>query len=234
MSASSHVPPHSVEHHLRVAYADYDRAIRTLVPHYDEMLATGLELLAALAPSDARVLDVGGGTGALSEAVLRGLPGVSVTLLDIDPQMLAQARARLAPFGPRVTLQEGSFHDPLPPSDAVVASLALHHIGDLDTKMRLYAVIRDSLAVGGLFLNLDATVSADPAITAHTFARWAAFMGEHGIDEATARRHFAEWAVEDRYFSLHQELGALARAGFAEPECFWRRGSQTIYGGLRR
>ena len=59
------------------------------------MLATGLELLAALAPSDARVLDLGGGTGALSEAVLRGLPGVSVTLLDIDTQMLAQARARL-------------------------------------------------------------------------------------------------------------------------------------------
>ena len=234
MSTSSHAPTHSVERHLHVASDEYDRAIRTLVPHYDEMFSTALECLGALAPSDARILDVGGGTGALSEVVLRGLPDVSVTLLDIDPQMLAQARARLAPFEKRASLREGSFLDPLPRSDAVIAALALHHIGDLDTKVRVYTAIHDSLPAGGLFLNLDATVSADPTLREYTFARWAAFMREHGIDEPTAYRNFAEWAVEDRYFSVHEELGALARAGFREPECFWRRGSQSICGGLRR
>jgi ubiquinone/menaquinone biosynthesis C-methylase UbiE len=223
--------PHSVAQHLHVAANDYDRAIRTLVPHYDEMIATALALLDALVAPGARFLDLGGGTGALSDAILRARPGAHVTLLDVDVQMLAQARARLARFGERVTFVQASFHDPLPRADAVVASLALHHIDALDAKARVYAAIRAALPPGGLLLNLDATVSADPVLAAQTFDAWAAAMGAHGIDDATARGHFADWAQEDRYFSLHEELGALARAGFAHPECFWRRAPQTIYGG---
>jgi tRNA (cmo5U34)-methyltransferase len=225
--------PHSVAEHLHVAADDYDRAIVTFVPHYQEMIATALELLAALVPAPAHVLDLGGGTGALSEAVLRARPEAHVTVLDIDAQMLEQARARLARFAGRVAFLQASFHDPLPPADAVVASLSLHHIGELAAKVRVYAAIRACLPAGGLFLNLDATVSSDPTLRAQTFATWASGMAAHGIDEASAYRHFAEWAREDRYFSLHEELGALAQAGFAEPECFWRRAPQTIYGGRR-
>ena len=58
--------------------------IRRFIPYYDDMLATGVELLAALAPPDARILDLGGGTGALSAAVLGGLPEARVTVLDVD------------------------------------------------------------------------------------------------------------------------------------------------------
>jgi ubiquinone/menaquinone biosynthesis C-methylase UbiE len=222
--------PHSVAQHLHVAADDYDRAIRTLVPHYDEMIATALGLLDALVPAGARFLDLGGGTGALSDAILSARPGAHVTLLDVDVQMLAQARTRLGRFGERVSFVQASFHDPLPPADAVVASLALHHIDALDAKTRVYAAIRACLPAGGLLLNLDATVSADPVLAAQTFDAWAAAMGEHGIDDATARAHFAAWSKEDRYFSLHEELAALARAGFAQPECFWRRAPETIYG----
>src|SRR3984957_6716739 len=125
---------HSVKRHLDVDADGYDVQIRRLIPHYDEMIATGVELLAALAPSDAHVLDLGGGTGALSAAVLDGLPGARVTMLDVDREMLAEARRRLARYGYRVEFQAGSFLDPLPAADAVVASLALHHVHDLATK----------------------------------------------------------------------------------------------------
>jgi SAM-dependent methyltransferase len=65
------------------------------------MIATSVEALAALAPADAHVLDLGGGTGALSWAVLDGLPGARVTVLDVDADMLAEARRRLAGFADR-------------------------------------------------------------------------------------------------------------------------------------
>src|SRR5438477_7984326 len=100
------MPPggtHSVKRHLDVSTDDYDVQIRRFIPHYDEMLTTGVELLAALAPPDGRVLDLGGGTGALASAVLDGLPGVHVTVLDVDPDMLDEARRRLARFGDRVS-----------------------------------------------------------------------------------------------------------------------------------
>jgi len=224
---------HSVKRHLDVDADAYDVEIRRLIPDYDDMLATGVEVLAALAPPAAHVLDLGGGTGGLSAAVLAALPQARVTVLDVDADMLAQARRRLAGFGERVAFREGSFLDALPAADAVVASLALHHVHDLGEKTDLYRAIHAALARGGVFLNLDAAVSDTPRCNALVFDRMAARMTEHGIDGAQARGHFAAWSQEDRYFPLDAELAALRGAGFAEVECFWRRGLSAICCGLR-
>jgi tRNA (cmo5U34)-methyltransferase len=224
---------HSVKRHLDVDAAGYDVQIRRFIPHYDDMIGTGVELLGVLTPSDGHVLDLGGGTGALSAAVLDGLPGVRVTVLDIDRDMLDEARRRLARYGDRVAFQAGSFFDPLPTADAVVASLALHHVRDLATKTTLYGAIHDTLVPGGVLLNLDSAITEDGRLNAVLFQRWADRMADHGITEAQARAHFAAWADEDRYFPLSAELNALREAGFAEVECFWRRGPSAITCGLR-
>ncbi|MHB8692267.1 MAG: class I SAM-dependent methyltransferase [Solirubrobacteraceae bacterium] len=108
----------SVKRHLDVDAEGYDVQIRRFIPHYDDMIATGVELLAALAPADGHVLDLGGGTGALSSAVPDGLPGVRVTIVDVDADMLGTARRRLARFPDRVVFHEGSFLDPLPAANA--------------------------------------------------------------------------------------------------------------------
>lgn len=224
---------HSVEQHLGLKIEDYDREIRRLVPHYDELVSEGLELLRRLAPARAVVLDVGSGTGRMAAAVLDALPETRVVLLDVDATTLGEAKKRLVSAGARADFVLGSFLEPLPRCDAVVASLSLHHIRDLDTKTRVYRAIRDSLPPGAPFLNLDATVSSDPTISKLTFDRWAAAMAMHGIEDATARQHFSDWASEEHYFSLADELAALRSAGFTNPEVFWRRGPLAIYGGLR-
>jgi tRNA (cmo5U34)-methyltransferase len=224
---------HSVKRHLDVDADGYDVQIRRLIPHYDEMIATGVELLAALALPDGHVLDLGGGTGALSCAVLDALPGVRVTLLDVDADMLGEARRRLARFADRVSFQEGSFLDALPAADAVVASLALHHVHDLQTKTALYHAIYATLSPGGVLVNLDAAVTEGARLRELGFDRWAARMGGHGITDAQARSHFAAWADEDHYFPLDVELRAPREAGFDEVECFWRRELSAVTCGLR-
>ncbi len=197
------------------------------------MLTTGVEVLAALAPADGHVLDLGGGTGSLSSAVLAGLPSARVTVLDVDPDMLAEARRRLSGFGDRVSFAEASFLDPLPAADAVVASLALHHVHDLEAKTALYAAIHDALSPGGAFLNLDAAVTEGSRLNRLVFDRMAERMADHGISNAEARGHFAAWADEDRYFPVDAELGALRKAGFDEVECFWRRGLSAVTCAVR-
>jgi tRNA (cmo5U34)-methyltransferase len=224
---------HSVEQHLGMRVEDYDREIRRLVPHYDELVSEGMALLGALTVPDARILDVGSGTGRFAAAILAGMPRARVVLLDLDPEMLDHARARLVAHGDRASFVHGSFLDPLPACDAVVASLSLHHVKDLATKERAYRAIHDALPPGAPFLSLDASVPSDPALHELAMARWAEHMGAHGIDEPTARRHFSEWAREERYFSVPEELSALARAGFASPECFWRKGPLAILGACR-
>lgn len=224
---------HSVKRHLDVDADAYDVAIRRFIPHYDDMLATGVEVIAALAPPDARVLDLGGGTGALSAAVLSGMPEARVTVLDVDTAMLGEARRRLGRFGERVEFVEASFLDPLPPADVMMASLALHHVHDLDAKTDVYRAIHAALTPRGVFVNLDAAIAEGPRLNALAFDRWAAGMAAHGITDAEARRHFAAWADEDRYFPLDAELAALRRAGFAEVDCVWRRAGSAVCCALR-
>lgn len=224
---------HSVERHLSLSIGDYDREIRRLVAHYDEMVTEGLAVVKALVAADARIVDLGTGTGRLAEALARALPDARVTALDVDPGALDVARTRLAAFGDRVTMLQRSFAEPLPTCDAVVASLSLHHVHDLGEKTAVYRSIHEALVPGGALVVLDATVSADPRLSALTFARWAETMAGHGIDAAAAHEHFASWSKEDRYFPLAAELDALARAGFPHPECFWRRGPVSVYGAIK-
>src|SRR5262249_38672976 len=110
----------SVKPPFQVDADTYAVEIRRFIAYYDDMIGTAVELVAALAPADGHLLDLGGGTGALSYALLEALPGVRVTVLDVDPDMLGEARRRLATFDDRVDFRQGSFLDPLPTADAVV------------------------------------------------------------------------------------------------------------------
>ena len=225
---------HSVSGHLKLRVEEYDELIRRLVPAYPAMRPVQLALLElALREGKGRILDLGGGTGALAAAIAREFPLVEVEIWDTDPEMLKVARERCREFGDRVCYVERSFAGPLPPCDAVAACIALHHVKDLAVKAGIYRNIFAALRPGGIFVNADTAVCVTPALRDHAFRLWADSMRPHGISEAEARRHFASWAHEDYYPPLIVELRMLADAGFAEPECFWREAAAVVFGAIR-
>lgn len=226
---------HSVEGHLKLNVADYDKLIRQLVPGYAAMREAHMALLRKLLPADRRtlVLDLGGGTGALAEAVAETLPKAEVEIWDIDRSMLGVARARCARFGPRVRYVERSFAEPLSPCDAVVACIALHHVKDMAAKGAIYRNIFTALKPGGVFLNADTAIAAGGRLREFSYQEWVDAMAPHGITEAQARAHFASWAQEDYYPPLLTELKLVESAGFADPECFWRGIPFLIFGGIK-
>ena len=227
---------HTVSGHLKLRVAEYDELIRQLVPAYAPMRPVQLDLLALALPQDGagqRVLDLGGGTGALAAAIAGRFPAATVEIWDTDPEMLAVARERCAAFGGRVEYVARSFTEPLPACDAVAACIALHHVKDVAVKGAIYRNIFAALRPGGIFVNADTAVPATPALRDHAFGLWARAMRAHGIDEKAAYAHFASWAHEDYYPPLITELRLLAAAGFAEPECFWRDAAAVVFGAMR-
>jgi tRNA (cmo5U34)-methyltransferase len=226
---------HSVEGHLKLNVADYDRLIRQLVPGYAAMRGAHIALLRKILPVDRRllVLDLGGGTGALAEAVAEALPLAEVEIWDIDRAMLGVARQRCARFGARVRYIERSFAEPLTPCDAVVACIALHHVKDMAAKGAIYRNVHAALKPGGAFLNADLAIAAGGTLREFSYAEWIRAMAPHGINETQARAHFASWAQEDYYPPLATELRLLAEGGFADPECFWREIPCLILGGMK-
>ena len=219
---------HSVSSHLRLDTMEYDRIIRTYIPHYDESRRVQLDLLAAaLAPGAIQIIDLGGGTGSLAEAILDRFSQCAVLVRDIDREMLSLAQARLSRFGNRFEVEAGSFDAPLPRVDVVLAAFALHHIRNLNEKTQVYRRIRHSIRPGGVFLNADA-VSGPFWRTLRD--EWAAFMAGNGFTLEQAYQNLDDWAAEDTYFSAHEELCAMAEGGFEQPECFWRLGPVAILG----
>jgi tRNA (cmo5U34)-methyltransferase len=79
-----------------------------------------------------------------------------VLVRDIDREMLSVAQARLSRFGNRFEVEVGSFDNPLPRVDAVLAACALHHIRNLNEKTGVYRRIREAIRSGGVLLNADA------------------------------------------------------------------------------
>ena len=212
---------HRVRSHLRIATETYDEIIRRFIPGYEAMLARAAAEVAAVSP--ALALDVGAGTGALAAALLERSEIGRVELLDVDAEMLDQARERLGHHGDRVGFTLGSYHDPLPACDAVASSLALHHIPTLAMKRALFERVHDALPAGGVLVNADANMPEDRAGRERLFRFWADHLVASGIDEAQAWRHFEDWSEEDTYLPLEDELAALADVGF-EAEQVWSTG----------
>ena len=221
---------HSVQQHLRIEIGAYDETIRRFLPHYDEMLDTAAAATAAITPE--RVIDLGAGTGSLSERVLDRTRTTIVELWDVDDSMLAVARTRLARFGARAELVHRSFDEPFPPCDAIMGSLSLHHIRNLEAKTRLYGRAAVALRPGGVLVTADITIPQEAPVNAAAYRFWADQLVAAGIDELQAWRHFEEWSGEDRYFSLEEELGAMTTAGL-EAKCLWRFGPSTVLGARR-
>jgi tRNA (cmo5U34)-methyltransferase len=224
---------HRVAGHLGVEADEYDRTIRTFIPAYDRMLATIVHWLEASVPAGGYIVDLGAGTGALSAAVLEGLPEVRVQLVDVDPNMLEAGAARCAAHAGRFDLRRGRFQEELPRCNAVVATLALHHVADNDEKQELFRAIHEALEPGGLVVVGDLLIHPEGPERRQMLRDWYAHMARHGITEEAADGHFAQWAEEDRYTALVEELEVIGAAGFPRPDCFWRDGGLAVYGGFK-
>lgn len=241
----------SVSSHLNIRIEEYDDLIRRFVPHYEEMLAAAAGTLGRLAspnPSAAgsggsppTIVDLGVGTGALAIRCLSVCPQANLIGIDADADMMAVARARLEISGEdsgegrpgSIRFSEGDFlRLSLPPADAVVACLALHHVPTEGAKRDLYARCFRALHPGGLFVSADCFTARDPELAARQREAWIQHL-ERTFTPAEARGHLAQWAEEDTYFPLSDEMQWVQDAGF-HPEVVWRRDGFAVLAGIRR
>ena len=102
-----------------------------------------------------RLLDIGCGTGTLLLEAARETPGVHLTGIDPDPQILSLARSKLQ--ASQVELVQASADQlPFPPRsfDVVVSTLVFHHLS-MESKRRAISEIARVLTAEGRFLLAD-------------------------------------------------------------------------------
>jgi SAM-dependent methyltransferase len=124
-----------------------------------------LDRMLAAAPFDRnaaiKVLDVGGGAGAVAEAVAQAFPLAEITLQDFSAPMLAQARERFAARAAKMRYVLCDLVDPnwdrkvAGPFDLAVSGIAIHNLREMSVITACYAAVRRLLRTGGCFLDYD-------------------------------------------------------------------------------
>lgn len=224
-----------------------------------------LHRIANLIPFDPdepiRVLDIGGGWGPVTSAVLEAFPKAQVMLHDFSEPMLSEARNRLAQYADDVSYVQSDLLSPEwtagidGPFHAVVSCIAIHNVRFPDRIRAIYHEIFPLVSPGGCFINLDRVASGQLAGRA---ARHAQLMERrHQIYEETGqwkpleevprpsefrgRPHaHGETRPEDQQrmathepATLVNQLRWLIEAGFDEADCFSRERDGVLLGAFR-
>ncbi len=212
----------SVASHLGISVREYDQRIRTFIPNYEELLD---ETAGTLDPSVRTIVDFGVGTGALSARCLRHAANARVIGVDADDTMLPLAKRRL---GDRATLAQGNFLSfELPRVDAVVATLALHHIRTRAVKLRLYERIHAALGRRGVMVSGDYHPSENKERALAERDMWLEHL-QKTYTRRKAAQFLKEWRHEDTYVPLRAEMALLEKAGFRTVDVIWRRGGFAV------
>ena len=215
--------------HLGIKLGEYDAVIRTLIPHYEELVGAAGGVVAAVARTAPVVVDLGTGTGALVQRVLKARPKARLIGIDEDAGMLATATKRLRG---RITTIEGNFEQaPLPRCDVISASFALHHIRTARRKAVMYRRCHTALRPGGIIVSADCCLASDRRLRQRDRAAWVAHL-QVNYSRAKAEGFLRAWAKEDVYFTLNREVEMLSDAGFTV-ETVFRKDCFAVVVGIK-
>ncbi|OLZ58069.1 class I SAM-dependent methyltransferase [Amycolatopsis keratiniphila] len=221
----------------------WERLMARYQPGREQAIERVIDLIAARCDGRApRVLDVGGGTGTLCSRLLARFPEAEVTLVDLDPVMLAIAGASLPSSVEvvRADLRDPGWTGLLPHSgyDAVLAIMALHYLPP-DRLTALYAELAGLVRAGGFVANVDDMPETEAVASASDDGSWDAWWDQVAADPVLGpavverARLFGDSSSAEWHPPAAWHLRALKAWPVGEPAVAWRDGAQAAVVAFR-
>lgn len=223
-----------LKEHFNDAAEGYDDLINKTLIDYDEMITALINAIPDT-KTNPRVLDLGCGTGNITKKVLERFPEAHVTCLDLSDKMIEQAKEKLADYD-NIEYVNGDFTiiDIIDKYDAIISSLALHHIATDEDKKEMYKHIYEALENDGVFYNADVIKANSPYNKKLNDKMNEKYMQKNGLTTDEMNDHKQKKEDNDIPITLIKHLKLLEEVGFEEIDVIWKHYTNAVYGGTRK
>lgn len=208
-----------VEEAFNNAANNYDNLRSNIIPNMQQYYNTAIEL--TLNFTNPKILDLGAGTGILTQLLHNKHPQSEITLVDISNQMLTIAKNKFKNIKHFKYIEDDylkmNFNDNY---DIIISSLSIHHLED-DEKYQLYEKIFKHLNNGGIFINAD-EVKGPTKVTEQIYKNketdylFEQNLSNNQIDEILYRRTL------DKPATLHDNIQWLINIGYSNVDVFYK------------
>lgn len=224
----------NVKQHFEQEAEEFDTIIQKLIPYYDQMLDALIYAIPFEESQAIRVIDLGCGTGTIAKRVKSYYLKANITCLDIADNMLEMAKLKLKNQSD-IKYISGNFETLEWPGtfDAVLSSLALHHLVTDADKQRFYKSACDHMNPGGVFINADVVLGSNEDVQAMYMDKWKSFMRKQVSQQEIDNKWIPKYHDEDKPAQLADHLKWLEEAGFSDVDVIWKYYNYAVYCGRK-
>jgi len=211
----------NIEEQFNAIAANYDKQRRSFIPCFDDFYGIAVENL-MLQKEEPVLLDIGAGTGLFSEMVLQKYPTAHIELIDISSEMLEIANHRMKAY-PHVAIIHADINDiqiKKEQYDAVISSLAIHHLPDHSKKI-LYQKIFDGLNFGGVFIHAEQVLASNSYLQEVYHTAWLKKITKTELSDQDIEAGLERVKLDKRTL-LETQLVWLKEIGFMNVDCLYK------------
>lgn len=201
------------------AASDYDKQRRYFIPCFDDYYGT-ISYLAKIRNDFSSILDLGAGTGLLTQYLYSYFPDAQYTLVDISDKMLEIAHKRFSGIE-NISYSICNYSEGLPDKefDLIASALSIHHL-DEGKKNKLYHNVYGKLKNNGVFINLDQFNASSEVMNNFYNAWWYDYICKSSIGDVE-RDGWRMRRKLDQENTIEETMGMLREAGFKIVECIY-------------
>ena len=212
----------SVEQFYNTVSKDYNKFVHRAVPRYPEMLWAIFQYI----PKDLkpkRILELGCGTGNLSDLIVKTYPNAEKVLVDISEEVINRCKSRLEDNN-RIEYCQADINDldfPADSFDLIVSSITIHHLKHHEKEL-LFKKAFSWLTNEGVFTYCDQFAGATKEIYDNHMNLWHQFVLNSGCTEDEWEMWMKHQDEHDYHATATDQIAGLKKAGFSSIDITWR------------
>lgn len=198
----------------------YNEQRKKFIPCFDDFYGVTASI-ASFKTDMPSILDVGAGTGLLSEFLMKKYPKAFFTLIDLSDKMLEMAKERFkGHHNVKYIINDYTKYNFIEKYDMLISALSIHHLDD-KVKKDFYQKCYTLLKPGGIIINAD-QVHGETAYVEELNKRiWFDSIESSGLTKEEIQSGYERIKL-DKEARLDQQLSWLKDAGFTDVSCMYK------------